>query len=879
MIIDPSLLPDDLEQLLDRYDQSWLSNPPILSEFLNSHLTGRDLQPAVRRHFLIELIKIDLDYRWKQGSKPRADAGAATPTALPPQPLLDDYLCCLPELGPPEQLPPDLISAEYSARLAWGDRASHQDYRLRFPAQAAALGPLLRELDAERASDVCKAVPLIPVAQQALSTTDFLAVVRETGLMNAEQLDPLLRDHAQVDVQILARHLIDNDRLTPYQATQILQGKGRDLVLGPYIVLEFLGEGMRGQVYKVRHQRMRRVTALKVIRKELLADPEVVRRFYTEIQAISQMSHPNVVHAYDAGPVGQTHFLAMEYVEGIDLGRLIKTRGPLAVDVACEYLRQAALGLQHAHEYGMVHRDIKPVNLLVGRAARSGEDIIKILDLGLARVIRLPGEMASPAVSSGTCTPEGTMMGTPDYMSPEQAFAPQDADIRSDLYSLGCTFYYLLAAKVPFPGGTIFQKVDMHRSQPPQAIDRLRPGLPANVVHIVGKLMAKRPEDRFQTPAELLAALPAPLACVAPSHPGERPPAVAVPLSSQRRADQVRRRLCKLFAAIRKYPRTVGVTVLLLTGLLLLPFVKPGSPPPSHPPAKPPIVLGPLVSTVIVEANHPWQDTYIDVQPDELLTIRAAGTWKSSADSSEVTANGNPNAPRTGNLLPDLPAMCLLGQIGAGETPFLLGGEFKRRFRKGGRLFVRANGLLLAQHSGKIELHIQGGQPGALLVPVWEYGSGAVDEASKSVKTFEPLACWMGRRWQGGPMLPDPKTGWVFMQASGAGHPGDPQHTAIRRWQVPRDCVFTLTGTLHHNLEDSDGVQARLIVSGQGELGAWVAERSTAETTVSQVAVKKGDVVDLVVDCRGSVTNDSYTWGATIIIEQQGNEAPPAKVP
>src|SRR5262249_28729803 len=155
-------------------------------------------------------------------------------------------------------------------------------------------------------------------------------------------------------------HLIERGWLTAFQVNLLFQGRAADLMLGHYVVLERLGEGGTGQVFKARHQKLGRTVAVKVIRPELLTDPEVVARFYREVQVLSQMSHPNVVHAYDAGPIDATHFLAMEYVEGVDLDRRVKEQGPLPLALACDYIRQAALGLQHAHEKGLVHRDIKP---------------------------------------------------------------------------------------------------------------------------------------------------------------------------------------------------------------------------------------------------------------------------------------------------------------------------------------------------------------------------------------------------------------------------------------------------------------------------------------------------------------------------------------
>ncbi|OAI54255.1 hypothetical protein AYO44_15270 [Planctomycetaceae bacterium SCGC AG-212-F19] len=185
-------------------------------------------------------------------------------------------------------------------------------------------------------------------------------------LLEATQLSQVARLQARAaDARGLARELVQRGWLTPYQVNQLFQGHGKDLVLGHYLLLERLGEGGMGQVFKARHARLGRIVALKVIRKDKLADPEAVGRFRREIQAVAQLSHPNVVAAFDADQTDDALFLIMEYVEGIDLARLVREQGPLPVPVACEYIRQAALGLQHAHEKGLVHRDVKPSNLLV----------------------------------------------------------------------------------------------------------------------------------------------------------------------------------------------------------------------------------------------------------------------------------------------------------------------------------------------------------------------------------------------------------------------------------------------------------------------------------------------------------------------------------
>src|SRR5262249_54266744 len=210
----------------------------------------------------------------------------------------------------------------------------------------------------------CPTVMLIDSSASLIETLRRLQLLEPVQLGEVARLAPTFPD-----ARALAKELLHRAWLTPYQVNQLLQGRGGDLVLGQYVIQERLGEGGMGQVFKAQQRRLNRVVDLKVIRKDRLANPEAVRRFHREVQAVAQLSHPNVVVAYDADQVNSTHFFAMEYVEGTDLARLVRESGPLPVVFACDYIRQAALGLQHAHERGLVHRDIKPSNLLVAWAA------------------------------------------------------------------------------------------------------------------------------------------------------------------------------------------------------------------------------------------------------------------------------------------------------------------------------------------------------------------------------------------------------------------------------------------------------------------------------------------------------------------------------
>jgi serine/threonine-protein kinase len=385
----------------------------------------------------------------------------------------------------------------------------------------------------------------------ALATAvDFVEMCRLFRLLDPAQLDDLARrPNKYADARALAGDLIRSGALTAYQVNLLFQGRGRELVLEPYVILERLGEGGMGQVFKARHQKMQRVVALKVIRKDRLQNPQALRRFQREIQALAALSHPNIVMAHDANQVGDTHFYAMEYVEGNDLARLVKQRGPLPVAEACTYVRQAALGLQHALEKGMIHRDIKPGNLLVtDRHGSTDGGVVKILDMGLARLDANPDDTASDML-----TQEGAVVGTLDFLAPEQAQDSRLADIRSDLYSLGCTFYFLLAGRAPFAGGTATEKLLKHRLEEPEPIEKVRPEVPPGVAAIVRMLMAKRPEDRYQTPAELIWDL---------DNPDQARP--------RHRWRIARKGIGLVYRAARGRPRiTLGVVAVLIVGLIL----------------------------------------------------------------------------------------------------------------------------------------------------------------------------------------------------------------------------------------------------------------------------------------------------------------------
>ena len=283
-----------------------------------------------------------------------------------------------------------------------------------------------------------------------------------------------------------------------------------------YKILGLLGAGGMGAVFQAQHKLMQRIVALKVINPDLVANPEMVERFRREVQAAALLSHPNIVQAHDADQAGDAHFLVMEHVAGVSLARLVAEQGPLPVDRACGYICQAAAGLQHAFERGMVHRDIKPQNLMLTPEGRDQ-------DPGFRPGPICPGEHPAGALladaeteadsaeppdthSTQSLTQVGTVIGTPDYIAPEQARDAHAADIRADIYSLGCTLYDLLTGKPPFPEGTAFTKVMGHLERHPQPLVVVRPEVPPALAQVVDKMLAKDPAQRYQTPAELAGA-------------------------------------------------------------------------------------------------------------------------------------------------------------------------------------------------------------------------------------------------------------------------------------------------------------------------------------------------------------------------------------
>ncbi len=302
-------------------------------------------------------------------------------------------------------------------------------------------------------------------------------------------------------VDPLAAELIRLGKLTPYQAAAVRQGKTKGLLIGDYVVLDKIGSGGMGLVFKARHRGLERIVALKLLPPSFSRDRSAVIRFRREAAAAAKFRHRNIVAAIEAGETHGLLFLVMEFVEGRDLSRTVKEKGPLSVAQTIDCIIQAARGLQEAHDHGIVHRDIKPANLLLDSTGT-----VKVLDLGLARVSQ-PDHLVAASGSELDLTVSGSFVGTVDYVSPEQAYDPRMADSRSDIYSLGCTLHYLLTGKAPFGGQTFMERLLGHRERPIPSLFASRHDVPESLEAAFRSLLAKSPQDRPQTMAAVAAEL------------------------------------------------------------------------------------------------------------------------------------------------------------------------------------------------------------------------------------------------------------------------------------------------------------------------------------------------------------------------------------
>ena len=326
---------------------------------------------------------------------------------------------------------------------------------------------------------------------------NFIDLVKRSQLIEEEQLDRFLAKLRSKSNGVLpesqdeiAQALVDAELLTEWQAEKLLSGKHRGFILGKYKLLRMLGKGGMSSVYLAEHILMRARRAIKVLPKNRVADATYLDRFRTEARAAAKLDDPNIIHTYDIDEHDGQHYLVMEYVEGLDLHQLVKEQGPLEYVVAADYIAQVARGLSHAHAMGLVHRDIKPANCLVDK-----NKVVKLLDMGLARII---DDEASLTLENNE-----NVLGTADYLAPEQALNSHKADARSDIYSLGCTFYFLLTGHPPFPEGSISERLLKHQVEKAPSILKDRPDAPPILVHICETMMAKKPGERYQSADEV----------------------------------------------------------------------------------------------------------------------------------------------------------------------------------------------------------------------------------------------------------------------------------------------------------------------------------------------------------------------------------------
>ncbi|MEZ6142496.1 MAG: protein kinase [Zavarzinella sp.] len=325
---------------------------------------------------------------------------------------------------------------------------------------------------------------------------EFVDLVKRSGVLEEPRLNEYVKklkagSNAGRPVDQIAGYFVRDGLLTYFQAEQFLQGRWKRFSIGKYRVLERIGSGGMGQVFLCEHKHLRRRVAVKVLPTSKATDSSALERFYREGRAVAALDHENIVHAYDIDQDDNLHFLVMEYVDGSSLQDIVSKTGPLSIDRCCHYMYWSAVGLHYANVNGLIHRDVKPGNILVDRSG-----VVKILDLGLARFFRDSDDHLTRKFDE-------TVLGTADYLAPEQALDSHTVDTRADIYSLGATLYFMLTGQPPFKEGTVAQKLLWHQSKEPVPASELRKDVPPAVEAILKKMMAKNPDDRYQTLQEV----------------------------------------------------------------------------------------------------------------------------------------------------------------------------------------------------------------------------------------------------------------------------------------------------------------------------------------------------------------------------------------
>jgi eukaryotic-like serine/threonine-protein kinase len=349
------------------------------------------------------------------------------------------------------------------------------------------------------------------------TSDDFLDHLRVSALVQEDSLREYLdglrsRNDLAQDPRFLAGRFVRDGLLTTFQAQQLLQGRHRNFIVGRYKLLEPIGAGGMGKVFLCEHLELGRRVAMKVLASRRDSDPAMLARFMREARVIAGLDHPNIVRALDFDCCdGKIHYIIMDYVDGVGLNELVRRRGRLDPDLAAHYIAQAACGLQYIHESGLIHRDVKPGNLIVDCGG-----VVKILDLGLAR-LQDDQEQITARFN------DTSILGTADFIAPEQSLINGQIDHRADIYGLGTTFYYLLTGRTPFGGQTIAEKLIGHQLRQPTPPEQFAPGLPEELKSAVSRMMAKLPDDRFQSAGEVLVALSRWVKLKAPPQSSELP--------------------------------------------------------------------------------------------------------------------------------------------------------------------------------------------------------------------------------------------------------------------------------------------------------------------------------------------------------------------
>jgi phosphate ABC transporter phosphate-binding protein len=471
----------------------------------------------------------------------------------------------------------------------------------------------------------------------SVSREQFLQNVKDSGLSLADDIQRVVASLTETDGDALAQQLVGRGDLTAYQASALLQGRVADLRIGGYEVLDLLGQGAMGTVYRARHRTMKRVAAIKVLAPEVAKHESFAQRFQREVETLARLHHPNIIMAFDAGESPAGPFLAMEFVQGRDLAREVQAAGPLGLADSVACILQAARGLEYAHEQGLIHRDVKPANLM-----RDVRGVVKVADLGLARMRNLHA-----AQSESALTQAGSIVGTVDYLAPEQAVDSTTVDYRADIYSLGCTLYYLLTGRPMFSGSSLMSLLLQHREAPPPSLLEARPGVPDLLNAVYLRMVAKDPNDRYASMTEVALALEEAAQLIS-----TLPPSALLPPSAQTGGTSVAENTVVFpppgQATDPGSPASPQVATLVVNRLRAPTVVRPPSAPspvaqpeapplpasPQHPPSAPRPNRGVLLAAAILAG----------------LLVVAAGIWwqfPRSVPSGKETQTSQPKPPET----------------------------------------------------------------------------------------------------------------------------------------------------------------------------------------------------------------------------------------